>query len=123
MNEFTGNFADQTAKAMGEDVQENVVGFVADERKRNEFWRWFYTLPKKGQKEVRRVFNQTLDLVSKRSISIVRIPGHVTFDQEENYRQALYFSIKKRDISIKFQFGDIVILNSGHQGFSIKIDN
>ena len=37
MNEFTGNFVDQAAKAMGEVVQENVVGFVADERKRNEF--------------------------------------------------------------------------------------
>lgn len=123
MNEFTGNFVDQAAKAMGEVVQENVVGFVADERKRNEFWRWFYTLPKKGQNEVRRVFNQTLDLVSKRSISIIRIPGNIISDQLENYRQALYFSIKKRDVSISVQFGDIVELNSGHLGFNIKIDN
>ena len=68
----------------------------------------------------RKVFNQTLDLVGKRAISIVRIPGHVTFDQEENYRQALYHSIKRQDSLIIIQFGDIVILNSGHHGFSLN---
>lgn len=120
MSEFGGNFVENAAKAMGEGVQEQVTGFVADERKRNDFWKWFYTLPKQSQKEIRKVFNQTLDLVGKRAISIVRIPGHVTFDQEENYRQALYHSIKRQDSLIIIQLGDIVILNSGHHGFSLN---